>query len=776
MIVTFYSYKGGVGRSFCLANVAVQLARWGNRVLCVDFDLDAPGLHEYFKPYLDGPVTSGLVEWITGDSDWLDDIEPVEVLVPETENLFLLAAGQMDSSYADRAQRLSWPDLFANGDLGWRFEKLREEWEEKFDYVLIDSRTGITDIGGICTAQLPDVLVLCVAPNRQNLAGALEVAQRAADARDKLPYDRAGLLYLPIVSRFDSKEEYERARSWRTTIAEQFAPLYASWLPSDQGDDEAELALVERTTVPYLPYWSFGEEIAVVDERSGSPDSVSYYMDNIAALLAHQLADADVLVSNRDTYVSAARERGRRGSDQGFRYDVLVHGASERAVALTDELLELGVRAVRGRLAELSMVRHFVIVDPPAQASAGIQEILDQVQLNSGRLVIVVGDAPKQLSSAHPIAGSDLVVDIVNTLTGQDAGPHWEGVLVATVRRLQVRGDLDRAYTLAGRALEAAQTPSAMLLRGELAKDLGRLDKAERDLNRVLSLSMSNSSDAQRAHRLLGEIYRDRDDLAAAVDHFQAALEAGGSDREHALVHRELARMELRAGNAGSAEEHLRVARTRSAGDTELEPQIAFDLGSMLLDRGDVDGAGRQLVDAVEWGTLPLDDQVTALRQLAYLEGVAGRNHGADEYLRRARDLAVRPEDRADIVIDFIRMAREDFGLDQAILELSISLSQLEPGDLVGSARLQETMGNLQLDNSELGVARSAFGEALTGYRRLGDRAGEVRALIGLISVFRDDDRARAIEVWDEARRVLTRLRGAEADFLRRQLDGLRPK
>ena len=91
MIVTFYSYKGGVGRSFCLANVAVQLARWGNRVLCVDFDLDAPGLHEYFKPYISSLQDGGLVEVITGDADWVDVAEPVSI--PDAENLTLLAAG-----------------------------------------------------------------------------------------------------------------------------------------------------------------------------------------------------------------------------------------------------------------------------------------------------------------------------------------------------------------------------------------------------------------------------------------------------------------------------------------------------------------------------------------------------------------------------------------------------------------------------------------------------------------------------------------------------------
>ena len=48
-VVTFYSYKGGVGRSFALANIATLLGRWGFRVLCIDWDLEAPGLPYYFE-------------------------------------------------------------------------------------------------------------------------------------------------------------------------------------------------------------------------------------------------------------------------------------------------------------------------------------------------------------------------------------------------------------------------------------------------------------------------------------------------------------------------------------------------------------------------------------------------------------------------------------------------------------------------------------------------------------------------------------------------------
>ena len=52
-IVTFYSFKGGTGRTMALANVAWILAANGNRVLVADWDLESPGLHRFFQPFLD---------------------------------------------------------------------------------------------------------------------------------------------------------------------------------------------------------------------------------------------------------------------------------------------------------------------------------------------------------------------------------------------------------------------------------------------------------------------------------------------------------------------------------------------------------------------------------------------------------------------------------------------------------------------------------------------------------------------------------------------------
>ncbi|MFM7830997.1 MAG: hypothetical protein ACKPJD_04370, partial [Planctomycetaceae bacterium] len=67
-ILTFYSYKGGTGRSMSLANVAWILAMNGHRVLMLDWDLEAPGLHRWFGPLLDDPElheSRGLIEFFT---------------------------------------------------------------------------------------------------------------------------------------------------------------------------------------------------------------------------------------------------------------------------------------------------------------------------------------------------------------------------------------------------------------------------------------------------------------------------------------------------------------------------------------------------------------------------------------------------------------------------------------------------------------------------------------------------------------------------------------
>jgi tetratricopeptide (TPR) repeat protein len=176
-VVTFYSYKGGVGRTSALANVAFRLARRGKRVLVMDFDLEAPGIDAYH--FCDSKEThEGLVEYVaefmrSGQVPSLRDFVLDATLPGTMGKLFFMPAGKKDESYQAELSRLDWK-VFYRQKKGYLFvENLKAAINEMFkpDYVLVDSRTGLTDTSGICTLQLPSLVVLMFSLNEQNVTG-----------------------------------------------------------------------------------------------------------------------------------------------------------------------------------------------------------------------------------------------------------------------------------------------------------------------------------------------------------------------------------------------------------------------------------------------------------------------------------------------------------------------------------------------------------------------------------------------------------------------------
>jgi cellulose biosynthesis protein BcsQ len=181
-IVTFYSFKGGVGRSMALANVASELANKGKRVLMVDFDLEAPGLHTFefgAKLHPKGGVVDYVEEYLKHNKspDVTNHIQEFSSDCKNNGKLWLMPAGKLDNTYSVRLSKLDWNDLYENRSGYLFFEDLKQQWKEKYnpDYILIDSRTGHTDVGGICTRQLPNSVVFLFFPNEQNLAGLKKV-------------------------------------------------------------------------------------------------------------------------------------------------------------------------------------------------------------------------------------------------------------------------------------------------------------------------------------------------------------------------------------------------------------------------------------------------------------------------------------------------------------------------------------------------------------------------------------------------------------------------
>ncbi|MBI5852695.1 MAG: SUMF1/EgtB/PvdO family nonheme iron enzyme [Planctomycetes bacterium] len=341
-VVTFYSYKGGVGRSFVLANTATVLARWGFKILCVDFDLEAPGLRHYFK--LTDPAPGILDLVLDGDSAlgaWPESVRRVS-LTDARGQLDLLGAGDDASSeYGKRLGKLDWHRLYEEANLGHRFERLRDAWTAAYDFVFVDSRTGLTDAGGVATAQLADVLVFAFAPNQQGLEGSKRAVAKAQELRSGLPIERGAFLTLPLPTRFDNNAVGAVRENWLQQCIKDLTPYYDQWRHKDADPP----ALLDLLRIPYKSRWSFGEPLAVLEERDTDPDTVSYAIATLAALLARSLGGSQELVRSRDEYVRGVETKNRAllgtGAPQHFDFDLFISYAKADAALARDLRAEI---------------------------------------------------------------------------------------------------------------------------------------------------------------------------------------------------------------------------------------------------------------------------------------------------------------------------------------------------------------------------------------------------------------------------------------------------
>jgi len=222
--ITFYSYKGGVGRTLLLANLAKYLCRFGQKVFALDFDLEAPGLHyklttpESRKDLAGKPGVVDYVYSFVMGQERPASLSGYTLALARREDeggdIRLMPAGDVPTAeYWRRLARINWHDMvYAEGSRGIPFFlELKAKIETEFapDYLLIDSRTGITEIGGIATTVLPDTIVCLLLNNPENLEGAREVLRsirRTRRARGQEPTE-----IVPVLSRLPTPDQPDEA-------------------------------------------------------------------------------------------------------------------------------------------------------------------------------------------------------------------------------------------------------------------------------------------------------------------------------------------------------------------------------------------------------------------------------------------------------------------------------------------------------------------------------------------------------------------------------------
>ncbi|MBA3545594.1 MAG: tetratricopeptide repeat protein [Nannocystis sp.] len=269
--ITFYSFKGGVGRSMAVINVAGIVAARGLRVLVIDMDLEAPGI-SYLANEAAGEAHTqpGFVDFLldaverTAEAHLfklpadqaLDRYCAVYPLPDEFQqvpggSLRIMPAGRLDADYPGRLERLALPTLYREGSglaLMQAFKQVVQQ-SRLFDYVFIDSRTGFSDESGICTRDLADYLMVVSGLNQQNVKGTTQfLAALQAATPERKPLQ---VILSPIPNGEDALVDQRESAARHA-----FSAAWGSELRTD-------------LHIPYHPQLALAEEPHIFRRRKG---------------------------------------------------------------------------------------------------------------------------------------------------------------------------------------------------------------------------------------------------------------------------------------------------------------------------------------------------------------------------------------------------------------------------------------------------------------------------------------------------------------------------
>ncbi|MBO0724933.1 MAG: tetratricopeptide repeat protein [Blastocatellia bacterium] len=423
-IITFYSYKGGTGRSMAVANVAWILASNGKRVLTVDWDLEAPGLHRYYSPFLgdkDLTGSEGLIDLLIefrdataiagpgeSDDDWHKSYADIAAYVvsldwdfPGGGTLDLLPAGRQGASYSARVNSFDWVEFYERRGGGVFLEAMKEKMRADYDYVLIDSRTGVSDTSGICTVQMPDAVVVCFTLNNQGIKGSAAVSHSIYEQRVRKGRDIA---IFPVPMRVEPFEKIKL--DTRREYAKKMFEVFPAHLPP-----QSRAQFQEDTQVKYLPYYAYEEILATFGNRPGESESTSLLApaERLTAYLTDYLPGEQIGRLEASEYLESRRQsvlalfEGKQGAADPTRLLILSADAAWAGLKLEDEriarraLLRLARVADAGEQGGDTRLR--VTLSEFDEATQNVLRNLDSTPLVTIERDSVSGEASVQLSS-----------------------------------------------------------------------------------------------------------------------------------------------------------------------------------------------------------------------------------------------------------------------------------------------------------------------------------------------------------------------------------------
>jgi hypothetical protein len=166
---------------------------------------------------------------------------------------------------------------------------------------------------------LPDILVIVLIANEQNVDGTKYIIERTRTVHRSLPRDRNRLLILPILGRDESFTEYVLSAAWRKRISDELGFTLKDWMPKNI---EVE-TYFQKVFVPYYSYWSFGENLPVLQRESEmeNPASISAAYGRITSLITSGLDWSVLEHSANPAEIELLRSKASLGEAKSVEYD-----------------------------------------------------------------------------------------------------------------------------------------------------------------------------------------------------------------------------------------------------------------------------------------------------------------------------------------------------------------------------------------------------------------------------------------------------------------------
>lgn len=242
-VVTFYSFKGGVGRTTALCACALLAARAGERVVLIDLDLESPGLATAFDVTTTRGVLDVLVDHLATAQLSLEDAtsSPRDLREVSTEHITVIPAGTLGGSYLEKLARLD----FHISTVGAKTSSPVQEallallnsvrTQLAPSWILLDARAGLHDLSGLSLHGLSHLDVVFSRANPQGEAGLGLVipalATRLKDAGGKV------LLVHAMAPANKTEARTERAAHAQTTHALFCEFVYGESPPAEDAED-----------------------------------------------------------------------------------------------------------------------------------------------------------------------------------------------------------------------------------------------------------------------------------------------------------------------------------------------------------------------------------------------------------------------------------------------------------------------------------------------------------------------------------------------------------